>query len=70
MSDKKMEWIPLTKWKEHFQYPSQGAMRNLCARRKENGAEMFLSMINGRFYVHAEKFSKWMEQQSSFGGKR
>ena len=64
MSEIKIDWVPLTKWKNHFQYPSHGAMRNICARRRDNGAEAFLSMVNGRFYVHVEKFNKWMEQQS------
>lgn len=65
MSDKKIDWIPLTKWGKHFQYPTYGAMRNICARRKTNGAEVFLSMVNGRFYVNPEKFNVWMEQQQS-----
>lgn len=64
MSEIKIDWVPLTKWKKHFQYPSQGAMRNICARRRDNGAEAFLSMVNGRFYVNVEKFNKWMEEQS------
>lgn len=64
MSEIKIDWVPLTKWKNHFQYPSQGAMRNICARRRDNGAEAFLSMVNGRFYVNVEKFNKWMEEQS------
>jgi len=64
--NKKIERIPLTKWNKHFEYPSQGTMRNICARRKENGAECFLSMINGRFYVHVERFHDWMDKQSQF----
>ncbi len=27
--DKKLDWVALTKWKEHFRYPSQGTMRNI-----------------------------------------
>jgi hypothetical protein len=67
--DKKTDWVPLTKWKEHFSCPSQGTMRNICARRAENGANVFLSMVNGRFYVNVGKFHQWMEQQSQFGRK-
>lgn len=59
----KSQWIQLTKWKLHFDYPSQGTMRNLVARRKENGSEIFLSMVNGRFYVNVDKFNSWMESQ-------
>ncbi len=64
--DKKLDWVALTKWKEHFRYPSQGTMRNITARREENGAGAFLSMVNGRFYVNVEKFHQWMEKQSQF----
>lgn len=60
---KRLDWIPLTKWKDHFDCPSQGTMRNICARRKENGAESFLSLVNGRFYVSVEKFDQWMKNQ-------
>ncbi|CUI17979.1 hypothetical protein PNK_2383 [Candidatus Protochlamydia naegleriophila] len=63
-SRKELIVVPLTKWKDHFDYPTQGTMRNVVARRKENGAEAFLSMVNGRFYIHIEKFHKWMEGQN------
>lgn len=58
-----IEYIPLTKWSKHFTYPSYGTMRNIVARRKENGADIFLSMIHGRFYVNVIKFNEWMEKQ-------
>ena len=61
MNEKRMDWVPLTKWKDYFNCPSQGTMRNICARRKENGAESFLAQVNGRFYIHIEKFNNWME---------
>lgn len=64
MTDKKADWIPVTKWKDHFQYPTQGAIRNICARRKTNGADLFLSMVHGRFYINVERFNEWMQQQS------
>jgi hypothetical protein len=60
---KELEWIPLTKWQDRFQYPTYGCMRNICARRRENGAEAFLSIINGRFYINVKKFFHWMENQ-------
>ena len=56
--------LPLTHWKKHFPYPSQGTMRNIVARREENNASEFLSMIHGRFYVNVEKFHIWLEKQS------
>ena len=64
MSERKITDVPITKWKEHRMYPSQGTMRNVCARRKDNGAEAFLSMINGRFYVNLERFDEWMSKQT------
>jgi len=70
MEQKIIDWVPLTKWSEHFRYPSQGAMRNICARRKDNGAEDFLSLVNGRFYIHLDRFNQWMEQQTKRGIKK
>lgn len=67
MTELKSDWVQLTKWDNHFEYPSQGTMRNICARRKENGAEAFLSNVNGRFYVSVSKFNEWMNKHSSQG---
>ena len=61
--------VPLTKWGKHFSYPSQGTMRNIVARREDNNAGEFLSMIHGRFYVDVEKFHLWLQEQSTFRRK-
>ena len=66
MSEVKSDWVQLTKWSKHFEYPSQGTMRNICARRRENGAETFLSNVNGRFYVSVSKFNEWMNQKGEY----
>lgn len=58
-----IEWIPLAQWSKHFKYPSQGSIRNVVARRRENGADAFLSLMNGRFYVNPRKFNEWMESK-------
>jgi len=63
MDDEKVKVVPLTKWREHRKYPTQGTMRNICARRRENGAEAFLSMVNGRFYVNLQEFDSWLKSQ-------
>lgn len=69
MSEKALEWIPLTHWSKHFRYPTLGTMRNIAAQRKENGADAFLSMVNGRFYISVAAFEKWMAGQKQ-GGKK
>lgn len=38
-------------------------MRNIVARRKENGADYFLRMVHSRFYVNIKRFFEWFEQQ-------
>jgi hypothetical protein len=60
---KEIEWVQLTKWEDHTKSISMGTMRNIVARRKENGADIFLSLVNGRFYVNLKKFNEWMENQ-------
>jgi hypothetical protein len=60
---KESEWVQLTRWEDYFDCPSYGTMRNIVSRRKENGAEAFLSFVNGRFYVHRKKFNEWMESR-------
>lgn len=59
----KSEWVQLTKWDRCYDFPTKGTMRNICARRKENGAEAFLSMLNNRIYINATKFFKWLEER-------
>ena len=60
---KEIDWVQLTKWEDHTNSISLGTMRNIVARRKENGADVFLSLVNGRFYVNLKKFNEWMENQ-------
>ena len=60
MEELKNDWIQLTKWDEHFDYPTLGTMKMLAYKRKENGADTFLVMINGRLYVSVSKFNEWM----------
>ena len=60
------DWvIPVTKYNKHFSYPSLGTVRNIVARRNENGANTFLLMIHGRHYIDIQKFKKWMSEQGS-----
>lgn len=66
---KELEWVPLTRWEDHFAYPSRGTMRNVVSRRKENGADVFLSFVNGRFYVNPKKFHEWMESRKEKKGQ-
>lgn len=56
-------WIPVARWDKFMTMPSKGILRNIVARRKENGAWSFLSEINGRFYVNLQKFNEWMSKQ-------
>jgi len=58
-----VKYVQLTKWAEFTDHPSYGTMRNIVARRKDNGAEEFLCKINGRFYINIDNFYHWMEKQ-------
>lgn len=64
MNEINSDWVQLTKWAG---CPSKGTMRNIVARRKENGAESFLSNIHGRFYINLPKFHEWMSKRSNQG---
>ena len=56
-------WIPVARWDKFMKMPSKGTLRNIVARRKENGAWSFLAEVNGRFYVNLQKFNEWMSNQ-------
>jgi hypothetical protein len=63
MTQEILDWVPLTRWNKHFGYPTLGTMRNIVSRRKDNGAEEFLSVINGRFYINVQAFRAWISKQ-------
>ena len=65
MTEANGPWVQLTKWDG---CPSKGTMRNIVARRKENGAESFLSNVHGRFYINLPKFNEWMAKRAAQGG--
>ena len=56
-------WIPVARWDKFMTMPSKGTLRNIVAKRKENGAWSFLAEVNGRFYVNLQKFNVWMSKQ-------
>lgn len=66
----KLLWIPLQNWSKHFVYPTQGTMRNLAAKRNQNGADLFIRMINGKFYIHVGKFDEWMFAQDKMRSRK
>ena len=56
--------VPITGWRKYCDSPTETTMRNIVARRKENGAEEFLVFLFGKFYVDPDKFVKWAEKKS------
>lgn len=58
-----IKFIPISKWGNHFKYPTVGTIKNLVAHRKKNGIEDVLVMINGRFYIDTKKFFEWVEKK-------
>jgi hypothetical protein len=56
-----LQWVQLTRWGNRV--PSFGTMRNIIAKREQNGAEEFLSLVNGRYYIHITRFNNWMIKQ-------
>jgi hypothetical protein len=55
------QWVKLSQWGNRT--PSHGTMRNIVSRRKDNGADVFLSMVNGCFYINIPAFNLWMTKQ-------
>lgn len=56
--------FPLTHWKKHVSHPSYGAIKGIVAKRKDNGAESFLLIVNGRHYINKRKFYEWLQKRS------
>ena len=66
----KIVWVPLQSWNKHFVYPTNGTMRNLAAKRHENGADSFIRMVNEKFFINVDLFNKWMLAQDKMRSRK
>lgn len=55
-----LDIIPVSKWNEHFPYPTVGAIRQLMCRNVNNFYNTVIRNIAGRKYICVSAFQKWI----------
>lgn len=55
--------VPYRKWPDHFCYPSVGTLKYLLLRRKDNGFDVCVRVINNRIYLDTEKTFQWFNNK-------
>ena len=56
-----LDIIPVSKWKEYFKFPTEGAIRQYIFNNTNNFKSVVLRVINGRQYVKVSAFNQWVE---------
>lgn len=56
-----LDIIPVSKWNEHFKYPTVGAMRQYIFNNTNNFKSAVLRIIDGRQYIKVSAFNQWVE---------
>ena len=54
-------YIPVSKWNDYFNYPSEKALRQIIFFKKKNGFEKVLRKIGGRLYICKKDYLEWVE---------
>ena len=56
------DFIPVSKWNEHFDYPSVGAIRQLIFYNTDNFETDVIRKIGKRQYIKHSAFLEWVEK--------
>ena len=59
--------IPLSKWNDHFEYPTTAALRQLVFYNTNDFANKVIRKIGKRIYIKVSAFFEWVENPT--GGK-
>ena len=62
-----LDLIPLSKWNDHFEYPTTAALRQLVFYNTNDFANKVIRKIGKRIYIKVSAFFEWVENPT--GGK-
>jgi len=61
LSQTMLDIIPVSKWNEHFAYPTVGAIRQWMLRNTKDFNNIVLRKIGKRNYIRVSAFDQWVE---------
>lgn len=56
--------IPLSKWNDHFEYPTTAALRQLVFYNTNDFTNKVIRKIGKRIYIKVSAFFEWVENPS------
>ena len=54
--------IPLTKWPEHYQWPTVGGLRHLVFWENKNGFKKVIRRVGKRILIDEKAFFEWVDE--------
>ena len=59
-----LDLIPLSKWNDHFEYPTTAALRQLVFYNTNDFTNKVIRKIGKRIYIKVSAFFEWVENPS------
>ena len=56
--------IPLSKWNEHYKYPSVLALRKYRFQNTKNFNEKVVRLMGKRIYIDADALTEWSKEDA------
>ena len=63
-------YIPLSKWNEHYPYPTVSGLRNLVFHADKNGFHKVIRRVGRRILIAEKSYFEWIEEQNAKGGAK
>ena len=55
--------IPVSRWNEFHEWPTQGGLRHLIFNAKTNGFDAVIRRVGRRFLIDEGAFFKWVDDE-------
>lgn len=62
MENQRLDLVPVSKWNEHFTYPSVGAIRQFIFYNTDDFNSRVIRKMGKRLYINVSAFYKWVEE--------
>lgn len=64
MQQQKLDLIPVSKWNEHFTYPTVGAIRQFIFYNTDHFNTRVIRKMGKRLYIKVSAFNEWVESNN------
>lgn len=64
MENQNLDLVPVSKWNEHFTYPSVGAIRQYVFFNTNDFNSRVIRKMGKRLYIKVSAFNEWVESNN------